>query len=142
MLYIIFIGILVSMVSLNVLILVNDTKQIHAATLQSVPCPEIQKAYSNVLYRIWIDNPNYVEDVLNETDEWCNLYDLVGESWMSYDFKSSDDSIRYHSNLNQFWVPIPDSTYHRLRKVFSDLPAQQATPDEVKPVEQIEMPHE
>lgn len=113
------------------------------------PCDEIHQAYSDVLYRVWIDNPNYVEDVLNETDEWCKLYDLVGEAWINYTFKCAEDSLAYKSNLNHTmvydpvsinWAYIPDSTYEKLRGVFPDLPPVQVRPDKIEPVEPIEMP--
>lgn len=122
----------------------------HAATQQrEMACDEIQNAYADVLYRVWIDNPSYVEDVLVECDEWCNLYDLVGDSWIDYTFKSVEDSLMYKSNLSGSitydptcinWVYIPDSTYRKLRQVFPDLPAEQDRPDkQIKHVEPIEL---
>jgi hypothetical protein len=124
--------------------------QINAATQQrEAACDEIRNAYANVLYRVWIDNPSYVEDVLTECDEWCNLYDLVGDMWINYKFKSIEDSLMYESNLSGSitydptcinWVYIPDSTYRKLRQVFPDLPAEQNRPDKkLKNVEPIEL---
>lgn len=122
----------------------------HAATQQrEMACDEIQNAYADVLYRVWIDNPSYVEDVLVECDEWCNLYDLVGDDWINYKFKSIEDSLMYESNFTGSitydptcinWVYIPDSTYRKLRQVFPDLPAEQNRPDkQIKHVESIEL---
>lgn len=124
--------------------------QVNAATQQrEAACDEIQHAYADVLYRVWIDNPSYVEDVLCECDEWCNLYELVGDEWMSYPFKSTEDSLMYESNSKGSitydptcinWIYIPDSTYRKLRQVFPDLPAEQTVPDKhLKTVKQIEL---
>ena len=116
----------------------HNTVKAQPTQLVEVPCSEIQQSYSDVLYRVWIDNPSYVEDVLNETDEWCKLFDLIGESILDYKFKSIEDSLMYESNLTGSitydptcinWVYIPDSTYRKLRKVFPDLPAEQSRPD-------------
>lgn len=111
----------------------------YAATTQTeAACDEIQHAYADVLYRVWIDNPSYVEDVLVECDEWCELYELVGDNWINYRFRSTEDSLAYESNLTGSivydptcinWVYIPDSTYRKLRQVFPDLPAEQSRPD-------------
>lgn len=57
----------------------------------------IQSAYNDVIYRIWIDKPSYVEDVLSETDEWVVLNDLV--DWEdTFEFKSTQDSLTYKSH--------------------------------------------
>lgn len=57
----------------------------------------IQSAYNDVIYRIWIDKPSYVEDVLSETDEWVILNDLV--DWEdTFVFKSKQDSLAYKSH--------------------------------------------
>lgn len=116
-------------------------RQINNRLASETNCDEIQQSYANVLYRIWIDNPNYVEDILMETDEWCALFDVVGHAWMDYTFKSIDDSLAYEANLKNdtSWVRIPDSTYHRMRSVFPDLPAKQAKPDFIKKVDPIDL---
>lgn len=121
--------------------LLEGMQRAHAALPASEYCDEIQQSYANVLYRIWIDNPNYVEDVLMETDEWCALFDVVGHAWMDYTFKSTKDSLTYEANLNNdtSWVRIPDSTYHRMRSVFPDLPAKQAKPDFIKKIDPIDL---
>ena len=41
--------------------------------VDSVRDAKIINAYSNLLHRIWIDKPSYVEDVLNEYDEFLEL---------------------------------------------------------------------
>ena len=66
-------------------------------------CLKLEHAIIQVLTIIEEDNQDYVLDVLSETDEWNTLYELLNES-----------------NI------IRDSTYHKLRTVFPDLPAKQA----------------
>jgi hypothetical protein len=70
-------------------------------------CEEIKHAYSDVLHRIWIDHPSYVEDVLTETDEFLRLDSLLEGNWDSvFEFCDTKDSIDYHTN----WVYDPIST--------------------------------
>lgn len=110
-------------------------------------CDRIQRVYQNLLYRVWIDNPSYVEDVLNETDEWQDAYDVMGNDIIPLKFKTVEDSLAYKCNLTGSitydptcinWVYIPDSTYRKLRQVFPDLPANQNDLDSpINPVEPI-----
>lgn len=66
-------------------------------------CIELEYAIEQVIDVIREDQTDYWLDVLCETEEYCNLYDLLNED-----------------------CEIPDSTYRRLRTVFPDLPAKQA----------------
>ena len=136
-----FLIVVLTLLSFSTLYLCAQQQQMNNRLASETDCDEIQQSYANILYRIWIDNPNYVEDVLMETDEWCELFDVVGHAWMDYTFKSVKDSLTYEANLNNdtSWVRIPDSTYHRMRSVFPDLPAEQAKPDFIKRVEQINL---
>lgn len=60
---------------------------------------KIINAYSNVLHRVWIDRPSYVEDVLWETDEILVLEALLGGDWdMTFEFHDEQDSIDYNDN--------------------------------------------
>lgn len=60
---------------------------------------KIIQAYSNVLHRVWIDRPSYVEDVLWETDEILVLEMLLGGDWdMTFEFHDEQDSIDYNDN--------------------------------------------
>lgn len=60
---------------------------------------KIIDAYSNVLHRVWIDRPSYVEDVLWETDEILVLEMLLGGDWdMTFEFHDEQDSIDYNDN--------------------------------------------
>lgn len=60
---------------------------------------KIINAYSNVLHRVWIDRPSYVEDVLWETDEILVLEMLLGGDWdMTFEFHDEEDSVNYHDN--------------------------------------------
>lgn len=70
-------------------------------------CARLEKSILEILYVIEKDNPDYVLDVLSESDEWYILEELIG--------------------------PIPpviikDSTYRRMRLAFPDMPAEQAKP--------------
>lgn len=86
-------------------------------------------AYNSVIHRIWIDKPNYVEDVLCESDEWITLEDMVeGDFQHAFDFVNEEDSLSYHYN----WVHgdstirivkhvvIPEPTQHKLYEVFGN----------------------
>lgn len=65
----------------------------------------IINAYSNLLHRIWIDKPSYVEDVLWETDEMLELDELLNGEWdKTFEFWSTQDSIEY--NLN--WLHVDE----------------------------------
>ena len=68
----------------------------------------IINAYSNLLHRIWIDKPSYVEDVLWETDEMLELDELLGGEWdKTFEFWSAQDSIEYHLN----WAHVDELTH-------------------------------
>lgn len=76
-------------------------EQINAYTLQQEN--EALKnqiyAYNNLIHRIWIDNPNYVEDVLCECDEWICLDQLVdGDFCGAFELNSKEDSLLYNKN--------------------------------------------
>ena len=60
---------------------------------------DMQKAYNDVLYRVWIDNPNYVEDVLTESDEYQVLTTLIDDEKI-YGFRNIEDSITYETNID------------------------------------------
>lgn len=56
-------------------------------------------AYNQLLHRIWVDNPNYVEDVLVECDEWVSLDQLVdGDFYGAFELETKEDSIAYDIN--------------------------------------------
>lgn len=56
---------------------------------------KVIKAYSDVLYSIWILNPDYVLDVLSETDEFQALHDALGDKAFNdiFQYRSVQDSI-------------------------------------------------
>lgn len=68
-------------------------------------CKELEFAIEQVLTIVLEDNTDYYLDVLCETDEYCNLYELLNED-----------------------CKISDSTHYR-RNVYPDAPAVKAKPD-------------
>lgn len=79
----------------------NQYEQITSHTLESQleRKNNIIYAYNALLHRIWIDNPNYVEDVLVECDEWVSLDQLVdGDFYGAFELETEEDSIRYNLN--------------------------------------------
>ena len=63
---------------------------------------EIHGAYAEVMHRVWIDNPTYVEDVLFETDEFMYLDSLVnGDHEDTFLFWSEQDSVQYEASAER-----------------------------------------
>lgn len=68
---------------------------------------KIIDAYNKLLHRIWIDKPSYVEDVLNEYDEFLELDELLEGNWdKTFEFWSTKDSVEYHLN----WLHVDELT--------------------------------
>ena len=63
---------------------------------------QIISAYSNLLHRVWIDKPSYVEDVLVEYDEFINLDELLHGEWGDT-FTIRDKNEKQEYNYN--WLP-------------------------------------
>lgn len=60
---------------------------------------ELRNANHGVLHRVWIDNPDYFEDVLTESDEWCSLMDIMHHDTEDlFEFWDEQDSIAYERN--------------------------------------------
>lgn len=58
-------------------------------------CVELNQAYADLIYRIWIDNPDYVLDVVCETDEFCRIDELLnGDLKCIFTYRCIEDSIR------------------------------------------------
>lgn len=55
---------------------------------------KLVRAYQNVLHQVWLDKPNYVEDALSETDEFCDLNEIMGETDV-FQLRNAEDSLRY-----------------------------------------------
>lgn len=90
---------------------------------------DMLRAYNNLLHRVWLDNPTYVEEVLTESDEFCTLDDMMGGNWEdTFQFYNKEDSITYHMNWDSTngvtrvvkHVVIPEPTRSRLKEVFSN----------------------
>lgn len=55
--------------------------------------------YNSLLHRIWVDKPNYCEDVLPECDEFISLCNLVDDDFGgAFEFWSEEDSLSYALN--------------------------------------------
>lgn len=71
----------------------------HALETQLENKNNIIYAYNALLHRIWVDNPNYVEDTLVECDEYVNLDELVdGDFYGAFELETKEDSIAYDLN--------------------------------------------
>lgn len=91
---------------------------------------DMLQAYNNLLHRVWLDNPTYVEEVLIESDEFCTLDDILGGNWEdTFQFYNEEDSISYYMNWDKkdgttrivkHVVEIPEPTKSRLKQVFGD----------------------
>ena len=63
---------------------------------------QIHAACFDVLHRVWLDNPQYVEDVLFETDEFNRLSDLIADDFEDvFYYWDAEDSITYENSLNR-----------------------------------------
>lgn len=84
---------------------------------------ETLRAYNHLLHQIWIDKPNYVEDVLTEYDAFVTLDSLLNGHWEdTFEFYDSKDSILYHQNWENGDIPqIPEPVKTKLKTVFIDL---------------------
>ena len=97
---------LIAFISLLVCLLMVSCTQPAKAGIPETQTVEMKQqriinAYSNVLHRIWLDKPSYVEDVLWEYDEMLELDELLEGEWdKTFEFWSKQDSIEYHLNWN------------------------------------------
>lgn len=84
-------------------------------------------AYNSLLHRIWIDKPNYFEDVLCESDEWMALDRAVdGDFQHAFEFVDAEDSLSYRlnwdagdENIRVVKHIIPPVTQKKLDAVFN-----------------------
>lgn len=54
---------------------------------------------NNLLHRVWIDKPSYVEDALMDTKEFAYADSLHESDWEdTFEFWNDSDSIAYHKN--------------------------------------------
>lgn len=76
-------------------IYLSDYAAAHKASREEA----VHKAYNMLLHRIWIDNPSYVEDVLNESDEFITLDSVIIETeygWTNvFSYNCETDSLEY-----------------------------------------------
>lgn len=72
-------------------------------------------AYNSLLHRIWVDKPNYFEEVLEESDEWVNLQNVLENDFQdAFKFTSQEDSLSYHLNWHN-----GDNTVRVIKHVIS-----------------------
>lgn len=63
---------------------------------------ELAASSNDILHCVWLDNPSYVEDVLNEYDEFIYADSLRNGDWEdTFEFWSKEDSIRYYASTNK-----------------------------------------
>lgn len=73
------------------------------------------EAYNSLLHRIWVDKPNYFEEVLEESDEWVNLQNVLENDFQdAFKFTSQEDSLSYHLNWHN-----GDNTVRVIKHVIS-----------------------
>lgn len=64
------------------------------------------RAYHDLIHCIWIDNPDYVENELVNTEEFCVLDSLLNGDWEdTFDFWNKADSILYVINKRNYINP-------------------------------------
>lgn len=97
------ISISITLIVIAVFVVLESALEVQKQRKRCERCIELEYAIEQVIDVIREDQTDYYLDVLCETEEYCNLYDLLNEDCL-----------------------IPDSTYRRLRTVFPDLPAEQA----------------
>lgn len=57
----------------------------------------INACHAQLLHRIWLENPTYVEDILSESDEWQEYLEAInGDTEDIFFFWSDEDSIQYN----------------------------------------------
>lgn len=62
---------------------------------------ELRNANHGVLHRVWIDNPDYFESILSESDEWCSLMDIMHHDVEDlFEFWDEQDSLDYEKNCH------------------------------------------
>lgn len=93
--------------------------------MELVKKDSLVNAYHNVLYRVWIDKPNYFLDVLTESEEFDDLFDILCSD-IEFEFKNEEDSLSQEFNWNEDescirvvrHVVIPQHTQEKLDSVF------------------------
>lgn len=69
----------------------------------------INMSYGDLLHRIWIDRPGYVEDVLWESEEFEKIDSIYQNNWEDvFEFWSEEDSINYYRNWKEQSCGISD----------------------------------
>ena len=63
---------------------------------------ELMRAFKDVIHRVYIDRPDYVENILAESEEFKTLDSLLHGDWDDvFYFYNQQDSIDYYSHLEE-----------------------------------------
>lgn len=63
---------------------------------------ELMRAFKDVIHRVYMDRPDYVENTLAESEEFKTLDSLLHGDWDDvFYFYNQQDSIAYYSNLKE-----------------------------------------
>lgn len=61
---------------------------------------ELMRAFKDVIHRVYMDRPDYVENILAESEEFKTLDSLLHGDWDDvFYFYNQQDSIDYHNNM-------------------------------------------
>lgn len=86
----------------------------------------INACHAQLLHRIWLDNPTYVEDVLSETDEWQGYLEAIdGDTEDIFLFWSDEDSLDYNLAKEIEEENSEIILRHRARQTQPDTPLEQ-----------------
>ena len=62
---------------------------------------EIMACYGELLHRIWLDKPSYVEDALMDSEEWIRLDSILGGDFEDvFLFWNDKEKEAYKNNYN------------------------------------------
>lgn len=95
--------ILLMIIGICVLYTKERNDEAEEAEVELIHAQRLVSAYEKLIHRVWLDKPSYVEDCLNETDEFIEVNDLYDNDWDSFEFWSEEDSIHYLNQLHQEW---------------------------------------
>ena len=67
---------------------------------------ELMRAFKDVIHRVYIDRPDYVENILVRSEEFKTLDSLLDGDWDDvFYFYNQQDSIDYYSHIEE-WLSL------------------------------------